>query len=582
MGLGFRHSRERKMTKWKTMTAGVVIVLVLCFALLGLSIITQLSASEADGTGDANHGNPSILAAHLRKGPYLIYPGQQDQMRVLWQLDSTATCTLEWGTDSTYSLGNVQTSEYGTDHQHSYTITGLTPRTHYFYKVTLNDQSKTGSFYSAPDSTATRLKFMAYGDTRSYPSIHNQVAGRIIATYNQDSAYQSLLISVGDLVNNGDNESDWDAQFFNASYPNIQTMLSQDPYQSAMGNHEGSGVLFAKYFPYPFVAGRYWSFDYGPAHFTVIDQYTSYTPGSDQLQWIENDLASTSKLWKFLVFHEPGWSAGDHPNNIEVQNYIQPLCIQYGVSIVFAGHNHYYARALVSGIEHITTGGGGAPIYQPDPGYPHIVSTAMAYHVCKIEIDGPRLNFVAINTSGYVLDSFSLGLQPGVISGSVLDPDGSTPLEGAIVSTLDTLNAFAGVDTTNSFGAYTLTLSQGVYHQSFSYPPYPDTSLNNLVVVAGETTFVSMIMPPENLPQYATGDVNGSGSFNGLDVTFSVAYFKGGPLPPYSWDCVPHGVFFVAGDVNASCNFNGLDVTYMVAYLKGGPQLQPCPDCPPR
>jgi hypothetical protein len=37
----------------------------------------------------------------------------------------------------------------------------------------------------------------------------------------------------------------------------------------------------------------------------------------------------------------------------------------------------------------------------------------------------------------------------------------------------------------------------------------------------------------------------------------------------------------VAGDVNGSCNYNGLDITYGVAYFKGGPDPIPCADCPP-
>jgi hypothetical protein len=80
---------------------------------------------------------------------------------------------------------------------------------------------------------------------------------------------------------------------------------------------------------------------------------------------------------------------------------------------------------------------------------------------------------------------------------------------------------------------------------------------------------------------YVVGDANYNGTFNGLDVTYSVSYFKGGPPPPYSCDCPPHGSWYVSGDVNASCNFNGLDVTYMVAYFKGGPIPHPCADCPP-
>jgi hypothetical protein len=80
---------------------------------------------------------------------------------------------------------------------------------------------------------------------------------------------------------------------------------------------------------------------------------------------------------------------------------------------------------------------------------------------------------------------------------------------------------------------------------------------------------------------YVVGDVNGNLIFNGMDVVYAVDFFKGGPPPPFSYDCPPHGVLYVAGDVNASCSFNGLDITYMVAYFKGGPYCHPCPDCPP-
>jgi hypothetical protein len=81
--------------------------------------------------------------------------------------------------------------------------------------------------------------------------------------------------------------------------------------------------------------------------------------------------------------------------------------------------------------------------------------------------------------------------------------------------------------------------------------------------------------------RYIPGDPNGNGSPNGLDVTYSVAFFKGGPPPVYSCVCPPHGQFFVAGDVNGSCSFNGMDVTYMVRYSYGDEQILFCPDCPP-
>ncbi len=80
---------------------------------------------------------------------------------------------------------------------------------------------------------------------------------------------------------------------------------------------------------------------------------------------------------------------------------------------------------------------------------------------------------------------------------------------------------------------------------------------------------------------YVVGDANNSATFNGLDVTYSVNYFRGGAAPPYSCECTPGNIWFVAGDVNNSCSFNGLDVTYMVNYFKGGLSPRPCAQCPP-
>jgi hypothetical protein len=80
---------------------------------------------------------------------------------------------------------------------------------------------------------------------------------------------------------------------------------------------------------------------------------------------------------------------------------------------------------------------------------------------------------------------------------------------------------------------------------------------------------------------YVVGDANGSDTYNGLDITFGVAFFKGGPAPSYECECTPGNTWYVSGDVNASCSYNGLDITYGVAYFKGGPGPNPCGDCPP-
>jgi hypothetical protein len=333
-------------------------------------------------------------------------------MEVLWQLDSTYTCIIRWGTDTTYSLGNQMITEYGNSHQYEYSITDLMPGAKYYYKVEVEGCSKSGSFVAAPPDSASCLKFMAYGDSRSHPARHNKVASAIVATFAKDPAYQTFILSNGDLVNDGDEESEWDEQLFDPKYRSIQIELADIQFISAIGNHEENGLLFEKYFPYPFVENRYWSFDYGPAHFALIDQYVDYDENSAQLQWLADDLASSDKPWKFLCLHQPGWSAGNHENDKIVQKYIQPLCVQYGVAIVFAGHNHYYARAVVDGVQHITTGGGGAPLYSPDPEKANIVAAKKSYHFCRMEINGDQLHFTARTSANAVIDSFSMRL-PG-------------------------------------------------------------------------------------------------------------------------------------------------------------------------
>jgi hypothetical protein len=99
------------------------------------------------------------------------------------------------------------------------------------------------------------------------------------------------------------------------------------------------------------------------------------------------------------------------------------------------------------------------------------------------------------------------------------------------------------------------------------------------------TEVIPVTLTVDTIPacQYAVGDANSSGVYNGIDVTFMVAYLKGGAAPEYTCDCPGFDPpMYVACDVNGSCSFNGLDVTYSVSYFKGGPNLPtPCPNCPP-
>src|SRR5271157_2150310 len=208
----------------------------------------------------------SAFAANL-KWPYLIYPGQNGTMEVLWQDTATETNTICWGTDTTYSLGCQQLGEYNSStHQHMYTITGLADNTTYYYQVTADGNPAdgiygSGSFITAPQASATSIRFIGLGDTRSYPYNMDGVMQAMRNFYMQpgNGDYQRLVIHNGDWVST-DGESYWTSQWFDPTKTDIVAFTANTPINGCKGNHDNSGsypngksTTFPKYFPFPFV-----------------------------------------------------------------------------------------------------------------------------------------------------------------------------------------------------------------------------------------------------------------------------------------------------------------------------------------
>jgi predicted phosphodiesterase len=352
-------------------------------------------------------GGTVIHAANMPKGPYLIYSGNSTEMQVLWQLDETQTCTLEWGQDTNYNDGSVQTTEFNGGHQHKRVIGGLNEGVRYYYRVTDGDsQTYTGSFTAAPSVGASSVKFLAFGDTHVNPSIMDQVCAGMVATYTADPAFQTFCLHSGDW-NDSDSEEGWAGEFFSADALNAREFRANVPINGCRGNHEGAGTNYNKYYPYPYVSTFYRSFDYGPVHVAIVDQYVSCSSGSAQYNWLQNDLATSSKPWKIVVYHEPAWSAGGNYNST-ARTHLQPLFETYGVDMAVSGHNHFYSHSEVNGVQHITTGGGGAPLHNGNATAAYVLAYNKSNHHCEIDIRGNQLHFTAVNKNGEVIDTFTL------------------------------------------------------------------------------------------------------------------------------------------------------------------------------
>jgi len=156
----------------------------------------------------------------------------------------------------------------------------------------------------------------------------------------------------------------------------------------------------------------YYSFDYGDAHFIVLD---SEKFNEEQVRFVEEDLSKTDARWLFAVTHCPPYSSSHHPSDLNVRTKILPLLARHNVDLVIAGHNHNFM--LSKPIRHLyeekqtrpyiqmVTGGGGAYFadFRSDDRWFDRAFTA--WHYVLINIDGEKLTAQAIEANGRKRDT---------------------------------------------------------------------------------------------------------------------------------------------------------------------------------
>ena len=283
---------------------------------------------------------------------------------ILWNPADGITGEVRYGTSTAYGASVEGRIEYvmtnerpqpgKTDIVHA-PLVGLLPDTVYHYQVVNPEfESRDRTFRTAPADADATFTFLVYGDNRTDPQAHARV---ISAAAINDPAF---VLHTGDMVpflDNGQNV--WRKQFFEPA----DLLLRKTWFPVTRGNHEEGSPLFAEYFVAPrgIQAKDYYSFDWGPVHVATINTNKNYQPGSDQYQFLEHDLASTSRPFKVFFGHHPSFSSGLHGSTVAMR-VLQPLFEKYGVKLVLAGHDHDYERTLVNGINYVVTVGGGAPL----------------------------------------------------------------------------------------------------------------------------------------------------------------------------------------------------------------------------
>ncbi|HEX5031282.1 MAG TPA: metallophosphoesterase [Candidatus Eisenbacteria bacterium] len=364
----------------------------------------------------------SCFAAALTRYPS-VWHRTKDSVTIAWQTDVPSSGTVLFG--PTPGLG-ASRSHGGTVVDHAVLVDGLDPGSTYYYRV-VSDADTLGSseqVATAPDGDAP-FRFLAFGDLGAATPEQVEIASRI------DSLNADLAILTGDIIYEAGEAENFTPQYFDVYRPTIARI----PFYPSLGNHDvvtsnGLPYLDAFYLPVNSSTGteRYYSFDYANAHFAALEiTVESVPPDPTMLAWLDQDLAATSQLWKFVYFHVPALSnAGVHGGDPVVQAALDPILEARGVDVVFQGHNHFYTRTYptigttpVAAAQepdylnpgapiYIVTGGGGRFLHAIGPLAPFEAFSKSTFHVTSVDVDGNTLTLRAIERDGHVMDSMTL------------------------------------------------------------------------------------------------------------------------------------------------------------------------------
>lgn len=211
-----------------------------------------------------------------------------------------------------------------------------------------------------------------------------------------------LMITVGDNIYGGSKPADFVKKF---ETPYKALLSAGVKFYASLGNHDSRQQ--SAYALFNMDGRTYYTFKAPKQDVRFFALESSYLDPT-QLQWLERELQSSREDWKIPYFHHPLYSSGGrHGSDLPKRRALEPLFLKYGVTVVFAGHDHLYERVMPQqGITHFVVGSSGK-LRQGNldrTGFTAFAnSTEQTFLVA--EISGDQLYFNAVTRTGKVIDA---------------------------------------------------------------------------------------------------------------------------------------------------------------------------------
>lgn len=311
---------------------------------------------------------PAAAAGRTIKFPRQIITADSTTSRtIMWQAEgarqqASFTLTSANGPSQNYiPETNTLVQDDTTTTFYTVRLTGLTPATSYEGTIAMAAETISLPIDTPPvELTAFEALFIDDSQCGETYEPFAELLAKALARHPQ----AAFLADIGDLTDNG--QSDWHWQSFFAAL--LAGRAKAMPFAPVMGNHECYGLDWKFALPRRYLAsfavpgngsrnfpGYYYSFDYGPAHFimlnTQFEELDGLKPGllQEELLWLKHDAADSHKPWKIVLMHkdviaydeyQPGTG---HAGGIsDVGHDFMKSFDALGIDLVLTGHMHTY------------------------------------------------------------------------------------------------------------------------------------------------------------------------------------------------------------------------------------------------
>lgn len=251
----------------------------------------------------------------------------------------------------------------GDERMHEVYVCGLKPATRYYYQVRSGgEESEVYSFVTAPADPNSTVKIAVTGDSRGQHDNAWQLVERRVR-----EAAPTLQLFSGDMVDLATSQVEWESWVDNAwkddtgaasSFPTVLSLSTHGNHENHTPLYFGNVVIPQSPAMFPSYLEYFFSFDVGPVHVIVMDDFAIGSPSVDPeyastlRDWLQADLDAANahrqeRPWIVVMHHHGEYSSSTHgedPDVLRIREFFVPMWDAAHVNLVVNGHDHNYER----------------------------------------------------------------------------------------------------------------------------------------------------------------------------------------------------------------------------------------------